>query len=172
MKKNILLRSLFVISLLITGSGNSALASPVADLTLVGEGKMRWVFFDLYHIQLYSEDGQYHKDNYPKALAIDYYRAIDRDDLITATVQQWERLKINWNPEWKSQLKTIWPSVNKDDQLILRVDPSGNSHFYLNSTAIGNIADPEFGPAFLAIWLAPETSEPKLRKLLIGKNDP
>jgi hypothetical protein len=40
----------------------------------------------------------------------------------------------------------------------------------LNDKPIGNIDDAEFARAFFAIWLDPKTSEPSLRKQLLGLN--
>jgi hypothetical protein len=41
--------------------------------------------------------------------------------------------------------------------------------FFRNGTPIGDIDDREFARAFFAIWLDPRTSEPELRKQLLGE---
>ncbi|PSJ45783.1 hypothetical protein C7H85_10450 [Zobellella endophytica] len=143
-------------------------ASPMADLTLVGEGGMRWLFWDLYHARLYSDDGRYRPGVFPQALALRYQRDIEQAELLRATVEEWRRLGVDWRPEWHRQLRRLWPSVRKQDELVLRVEASGISRFYFNRQLLGEIADPAFGPAFLAIWLSPDSRDPALTRQLKG----
>lgn len=147
---------------------SSAWASPVADLTLVGQGRMSWLFWDLYQARFYSEDGRYQPGRYPQALSLRYQRNIDKEDLLTATVEEWQRLGVNWKPEWPQQLERLWPSVRTDDELVLRVDETGASSFYFNWRLLGRIEDPAFAPAFLAIWLSSDSRDPNLTRQLKG----
>jgi hypothetical protein len=143
-------------------------ASPVADLTLVGEGKMRWLFWDLYQASFYSDDGRYRPGDFPQALALRYQRDIRQEDLLNATVEEWHRLGVVWKPEWRRQLERFWPSVRKQDELVLRVDENGVSRFYFNWRLLGTVEDPDFAPAFLAIWLSPDSRDPALTRKLKG----
>lgn len=145
-----------------------ALSSPIHDLTMVGEGKMRWLFWELYTARLYSEDGIYQQNDYPLALAIRYNRDIEKRYLLQATVQEWDRLGIAWTGRWTMLLDNMWPSVTSGDELLLRINPEGISQFYFNGEPIGEIDDPDFSRAFLAIWLSPQTREAGLRAKLIG----
>ena len=65
-------------------------------------------------------------------------------------------------------MKKIFPNVEEGQQLTGLFSPGQPSRFFLNGSSIGEIADPEFGPAFFGIWLHPKTSAPKLRQLLLG----
>ncbi|WP_375057776.1 chalcone isomerase family protein [Zobellella sp. DQSA1] len=143
-------------------------ASPLSDLTLVGEGKMRWLFWDLYQARFYSGDGRYRPGDFPQALALHYQRDIRQEDLLNATVEEWRRLGVDWKPEWQQQLSRLWPSVRKRDELVLRADKDGVSRFYFNWQLLGEIVDPEFAPAFLAIWLSPDSRDPALTRQLKG----
>ncbi|WP_245748891.1 chalcone isomerase family protein [Oceanisphaera psychrotolerans] len=143
-------------------------AHPTADLNLVGQGSMRWLFWDLYQARFYSADGQYKADGFPQALALRYQRDIGKEDLLEATVTEWQRLGIDWRPQWRRELSAIWPSVKKRDELVLRVDSAGVSRFYFNWELLGEITDPDFGPAFLAIWLSPDSRDPRLTRQLKG----
>jgi hypothetical protein len=136
----------------------------------VGEGKMRWLFWELYTARLYTQYGYYEQNRYPQALAIRYNRAISKKDLIDTTLDEWQRLDIQWKKDWPKQLDRIWPSVNKGDELILDVNQAGISRFYYNGKKIGEITDPAFGGVFLNIWLDPNTRAPELRKQLIQGN--
>lgn len=139
-----------------------------SDLRLVGQGQMSWMFFDLYQAHLYSADGHYQIGKTPLALTLRYQKKISRDALIEATVTEWQRLNIQVAPNWVAQLTSFWPSVKKGDELAIRVEATGNSRFYFNQTPIGDIEDPAFGSAFLAIWLSSNSRNPKLTQQLKG----
>jgi hypothetical protein len=137
----------------------------------VGETTFSILFWDLYTSQLLTTSGKY-----PVKIASDsvlftihYLADISSDDLIGRTVEQWQHLGI---PSEKYQsylpaLKTIWPDIKEGDSLSLLID-QGRSVFYFNQAYIGVINASEFGQVFLAIWLAENTSEPKLRRELLG----
>lgn len=147
------------------------MASPAKDLKLVGFSEMNWMFWKLYDIRLFSNDGEYRENQYPLALAIEYSREIDASMLIESTVKEWQRLAVNWKENWQQQLKGIWPSVSPGDELLMHVGPNGVSQFYFNEQPIGKILDPDFAPAFLSIWLSSNTREPEMRKQLMGESD-
>ena len=145
-------------------------AGPVRDLTPVGQGEMHWLFWKLYDIRLLSSDGEYQEGRYPLALALRYARHIEANDLVDATLDEWQRLDQPWQPLWASRLRELWPSVVPGDELLLRVEADGSSHFYYNGNPLGALDDPGFAPAFLAIWLSTETREPGLRLELLGQS--
>ncbi|GGB39400.1 hypothetical protein GCM10011502_10890 [Oceanisphaera marina] len=161
-------RVLGVLSLLVCCASFSLQASPTTNLSLVGQGKMSWLFFDLYQARFYSVDGRYNANQYPQALSLRYQRNIDKEDLVEATITEWQRLGIDWKTSWQQQLAAFWPSVSKGDELALRVEANGVSRFYFNNSELTEISDPAFGPAFLAIWLSPNSRNPGLTRQLKG----
>ncbi|MEP4891035.1 MAG: chalcone isomerase family protein [Aliiglaciecola sp.] len=146
------------------------MASPIAELTKVGSAKLEVFFFDIYFSTLYSKNGKYNEDERPLALQIKYLRAINSDDLLERTEQEWQKLGYASEnvQSWLQTLDSIWPNIKKHDVLTLRVKPNGHSEFFFNDAPIGVIEDENFGPSFLAIWLDENCSYPKLRKQLIG----
>jgi len=66
------------------------------------------------------------------------------------------------------KLLQIWPDIKKGESLTLITNEQGRSIFYHNDKKIGEINEPEFATDFLAIWLDKNTSEPELRKQLLG----
>jgi hypothetical protein len=58
--------------------------------------------------------------------------------------------------------------VDEGRQLTGVFTPGQASQFFFDGKPIGEIADPEFGPAFFGIWLHPKTTAPKLRLALLG----
>ena len=147
------------------------MASPLADLEIVGQAKLEVFFFDIYHSTLYSVDGKYTEDNYPVALDIEYLRNIKAQDLVETTEDEWRKLGFNSNQiaSWLPHIATLWPDIKKRDKLLFRIEKDGTSEFFFNGESLKKISDTEFSKAFLAIWLSEDCSYPKLRKKLIGE---
>lgn len=145
--------------------------SNIHDLKPSGSGQLTWLFLDIYQATLYTSDGQYRDDDYPKALEITYQRDISAHDLIQTTADEWRRLNIPFSQAWLTQLDQIWPDVSRGDRLLLRADSSNDAVFYFNDSPIGKIEGTPFAEAFLAIWLSPNTRDKSLRAQLIGDNN-
>ncbi len=154
---------LFII--LITGTTQ---ASPVLDLKTVGSGTLNWMFWKIYDISLLTENGTYEAGAKPLALKITYARDITRDQLVSSTIDEWERQELSWQQEWSTKLDEIFPDIAAGDQLVLRVDEKNNSAFFFNEKPIGIIEDDAFTEAFLAIWLSSNTRSPRLTRELTG----
>lgn len=158
----------------------SLMASPVASLYKLGAGEMSFMFWNLYKAELYSANSQPSTtaaeaasiltSPQDKALRIQYLRPIGKQDLLDATQDQWQYLGYSSADiaRWLDPLDNFWPSVTEGDVLTVLVTTSGVSHFYFDDKPIGTIEDPEFGVAFLSIWLSPQTSQPALRARLLG----
>ena len=166
---------LYLLMIIVFMSFNSS-AVILADLHKIGHAKMSVLFFDVYDIELLSKDKNWQPDSYPQALKITYLRDISKEDLLKATKEQWQHIQLKQPNEnlWLKKLDAIWPDIKEGNGLTILVDPYKTSKFYFTSKEhknllIGEISDPGFGPAFLDIWLGENTSEPKLRKRLIGK---
>ena len=141
-----------------------------AGLKLVGQAQMRWLMFPLYRVSLKTADGRYQENQYPQMLDILYLRTIDKQDLLAATDNQWNRLGVPQAKRklWISQLGKLWPTIKKGDRLAFQVNPDGYNYFIYNGKRIGGVADKQFGKSFLDIWLSPKTSQPGIRQRLIG----
>ena len=150
------------------------LAAPASamELKAVGKAEMRWLMFPLYQVTLKTADGKYQEGSYPQMLDIMYRRNVTKEDLITATDQQWQRLGVPaaQREKWLPELSKLWPSIKKGDRLALNVAANGSNYFSFNGKNIGGVNDPAFGQAFLSIWLSPNTSQPGIRRLLIAPN--
>ncbi|QLE85153.1 hypothetical protein FLM48_08655 [Shewanella sp. Scap07] len=154
-------------------SCSMAVAAPIDAMRKVGEGQMSYLFWDVYRASLYSSgqtlQGSAESD-YPLALQIQYLRDIDSDVLIEATQDQWQHLAYSDEQisRWSQPLNTLWPDIQQGDVLTIIVDEQGMSDFYHGDTALGRVDSRDFGPAFLAIWLSENTTEPELRQALLG----
>jgi hypothetical protein len=143
----------------------------VEDLKPSGSGQLSWLFWDIYQATLYTPNGQYSEEIYPKALEINYQRDIEAAELIRATQEEWQRLKVPYRAEWLQQLAQLWPNIKKGDRLTMRATSKDSAVFSYNGTTVGHIDGEGFAKAFLTIWLSPETRDKQLRAQLIGGNN-
>lgn len=145
-----------------------------STLKLVGKGRFKFAFWSIYDAELYTPSGLYRDNdnvvrNLPLYLKLTYLRAIEKQDLVDNTFDQWRKQKLNPDDmaEFRDVLLGIWPDVKESDSLAIEVTASG-SQFYFNNKAIGPALSKQFGEFFSGIWLAKNSTEPTLRQQLIG----
>lgn len=174
---------LLTVSLLLTVNVANAGNELTQQLKIVGKGEMSWLFIDLYQASLYSPTGEYQQRVYPQALKIVYQQDIDRDDLVNATEKEWQKLSqkqfqkqsqkqaldASQYQDWLVALRQLWPDIKEGEDLLFIVEADGRGVFYHNDQLLGGINSNEFSEAFLSIWLSKNTSEPGLRRQLIGE---
>lgn len=147
-------------------------ADPDPNLTLkkCGTALLKVLFWEVYESSLYTPDGTWQDDTRPFRLDIRYLRTISAEDLVKQTGKEWaEQGKASpQHTTWMEDLRTLWPDVTSEDVISLSVDKAGVSTFLFNGEVIGRLQDPQFGEDFSGIWLAENTTRPKLRDQLIG----
>jgi hypothetical protein len=151
-----------------------ALPTPVqqqlSNAQILGQGRLSFFLIDVYDIALYTSTKAYDANqNY--ALKIDYLIHIKGRDIAERTINEIKKQKNN-DPEklaqWKHALLSFFPDVDKGVSLTGFKDKNLHTQFYRNNTWIGAVNDPQFTEYFFAIWLAERTTEPALRKKLLG----
>ena len=76
---------------------------------------------------------------------------------------------LRWCPNRGQHLPNkIFPNVSENTSLVGVYTKEGTSIFYKDELEIGRVIDPEFGMAFFNIWLSEKTTEPELRRKLLG----
>ena len=70
---------------------------------------------------------------------------------------------------WSRELDRLWRDVRKGDNLTAVVIPGRETVFYDDDGLLGHLRDPDFGPAFLRIWLDSRTAIQDLRVQLLGE---
>ncbi len=145
------------------------------DWPLVGEAQLSVLWWDIYRARLFHPDhARPHQSPWmtqPLLLELTYQRDISAAQLLRETESQLQPFSSGeQRRQWLPQLARLWPDVRKGDQLSLFTDAGGAAWFYANGTALGSISDPEFAPAFLSIWLAPDSQFPELARALRGEH--
>lgn len=152
-------------------------SGPLDTLYEVGSGELTWFGLEVYEARLHSATPEFQGlgGTAPVALEITYLRNISSKRLVETTAKEWRRLRTELAlpgeervQPWLDAVSEMWPDVTPGDRLIARVEPGGPTHFYGNDGLLGVIADPDFGPAFLGIWLHPDSRDASLRAALLG----
>lgn len=142
----------------------------VPNISVVGRGVLSYAFWDIYEATLFAPEGVW-DPNKPFALSIEYFRALKGKEIADRSVQEIRQQGFTNEvtlAAWNSQMKAIFPDVKKGTVLTAVYMPDKKTTFYNGAEIIGVIKDDDFGKSFFGIWLAEKTSEPKLRRALLG----
>ncbi len=148
----------------------SPLPESIQTYQPVGGGTLTYFFIDAYDATLFAPEGTY-KPNHPFALELHYLVSIEGDDIAERSIEEMRGLGYDNEPQlasWLEGMNAIFPNVEDGDRLTGVYAPGQPTQFYKGATLIGTVEDPEFGNAFFGIWLNENTSEPTLRKQLLG----
>ncbi len=151
-------------------SGNTLAVLP-ADYRLVGSGQLSWFGLRVYQATLYAKNGRYDPDD-GYALHITYGMSISKTTLVSRTLSEIERLFGSQGDSGKTAaiLESVFCDVGAGDSILGLHIPGQSATFYCNDELLGEIEDPPLAQAFFAIWLHRNTSEPGLRKDLLGQS--
>jgi len=166
-----------ILALAGTAAHGSSLPDPVArgpySWQRVGGGDLRWFGMPIYEASLWTADGRYLASDagQPVALSLWYRRDFSREELLRITGAAWNLLgetPRQQQQDWLAALGRVWSDVARGHNLTAVVLPGRETLFYNHQRLLGRIDDPQFGPAFLAIWLHPRSVVADLRVQLLG----
>ena len=142
----------------------------VPDAGKVGDGVLTYLFWDVYRATLYAPASNWRPDA-PFALSLRYMREIKGRDIADRTIAEIRNQGFSDEAKlsaWSARLSALFPDVADGDNLTAVRDADGRTLFYRDTQRIGMIDDPAFALRFFGIWLGENTSEPKLRRQLLG----
>jgi Chalcone isomerase-like len=151
-----------------------AVAAQLPEVRIRGGGELTFLGLSIYDARLYR-DAAARGDCAPDeafALQLTYKRRLYGERIAARSVEEMTKLGFGTAEQrahWGELLKKILPDVDAGDFLTGVNVPRRGVHFYQNGKPIGAIDDREFAQAFFGIWLDPRTSEPALRKQLLGE---
>jgi hypothetical protein len=137
---------------------------------VVGEARLKIMFWKIYDAKLAAANGEWKKDT-SFALSLTYLRDFDGEEIASRSVD--EMREIGYEDEvllakWFEQMRSVFPNVKEGENITGVMDENQHTHFYYEGRLIGSIDDKSFGQSFFDIWLNEKTSEPKMRKQLLG----
>ena len=140
---------------------------------LAGEGEFRWFGLDIYRARLWIGSSGFRPEARAStkfALDLRYARALDGARIARSSHEQMQRLGVGsaaQRESWLARMSALFPDVQPGTQISGVHLPRVGVRFYLDGKLLGEVADPDFGRAFFAIWLDPKTSAPGLREALL-----
>ena len=144
----------------------------LSSMHQIGQGNLSWMFWDAYTATLYSKSPNFKRDS-EFALKLDYKLEIDGADIAQRSIDEMNKqhkLPPELAAKWLAEMQQIFPDVNDKTSITGVNKPNYGAVFYKNGKKIGEIKDTEFAKRFFDIWLSPKTSEPELRKQLLGES--
>lgn len=167
--KIIILFSIFLLSVQSVFAMGSVL-NAVPKASVVGRGVLTYVFLDVYQVSLYAPQGRFDPQK-PFALSLQYFLSIKGEDIADRSIKEMRKQGFKDKEKlatWNDQMKSIFPDVKKGTVLTGVYIPGEKTIFYNGDKIIGVIKDDVFGKQFFGIWLNEKTSEPELRRTLLG----
>lgn len=143
------------------------------DLSLRGQMRFRVWGFEVYDAALWTAPGSDPAalDGQVLALELRYLRDFQGRDLAERSIKEMRRvgaLSAELERRWLDDMLRLFPDVRAGERLLGLQRPGAGASFWLNGRFRGEVRDPEFARRFFGIWLSPQTSEPALRRALLG----
>ncbi len=144
----------------------------LAGWRLQGQGQMRFFGLLIYEIRLWAEaeiGAAWARQ--PLALELVYARALKGEEIAKRSLVEMRRQGEIGEAEaarWLSQMQAAFPDVQAGDRISGRHLPDVGAEFFVNGRLSRRVHEPRFARLFFGIWLARESSEPGLRRQLLG----
>lgn len=141
---------------------------------LLGQGLLRFLGLRVYGAKLWVVEG-FKPDDYvrhPVALELEYARELVGKLIAERSLV--EMKKVGRVPDdkaapWLAAMEQTFPDVKAGDRITGVYRPDEGMRFYVNGKEANEIRDAEFARLFVGIWLSPRSSEPALRRALLGQ---
>jgi Chalcone isomerase-like len=151
----------------------SEVAGVVSGLRLLGRGTMRFFGLSIYEARLWAgaDFSPMRYDGHAFALELQYALKLDGAAIAQRSIVEMRRagnLDDDQAKAWEAALARAFPDVAPGDRLTGVHVPGQQTRFFHNGRPTSAVADPAFARSFFGIWLAASTSEPGLRRQLIG----
>jgi hypothetical protein len=158
------------ISMLATPAQAARWQDEVPAMKPVGMGELTWFGLHIYRAELWSANGHFDSTR-PYVLALTYERKVTAQKQVNVTLDQMDKQGV---PEarqarWRPLLEKVMVNVKAGDTMAGMYTPGSGAVFYYNGkqqSASNNIA---FIDDFFGVWLNSRTTEPELRRKLLGE---
>lgn len=165
-------------------AGLAAAATPPPEVAaslpgarLQGTAQMRFLGMHIYDARLWVGEQPVQADwaAVPHALEVIYARGLQGRQIAERSLKEMRRqghIAPDVAQRWRETLAGMIPDVTAGDRLTAVLTPGQGLRLLGNGQPRAEVPEPDFARRFLGIWLAPQTSEPALRKALLGAGAP
>ncbi len=142
------------------------------EARLWGQGQMRFLGLRIYDARLWAGP-QFQAEQFqyaPLALELTYHRAFSGAAIAQRSIEEIKRqgaLPPAQAQRWQKALAELLPDVQAGDRLTGLYQPAQGMRLWRGQQALGAIEDADLAQRFFAIWLAPSSSDPRLRAALL-----
>ena len=150
------------------------IAAALPTAILQGRGTLRFLGLSVYEARLWAAAG-FEPERYPAqpfALELRYARSLAGPAIAERSIAEMRRsgdIDDEQARRWQQAMTRAFPDVVAGDRLTGLSQPDGSTRFFLNGQPTASLVDAAFTRRFFGIWLAPTTSEPSLRRQLVGQ---
>jgi hypothetical protein len=147
--------------------------SELPGARLLGSGRLTFLGLHVYDARLWTAD-EFAADRFDRhalALELQYGRSLYGRLIAERSLEEMKRqagFSEQQGERWLASMTQTFPDVGKGDRITGVQRPGQSTRFFLNGALRGELRDAEFTRLFFGIWLAPQTSEPRLRQSLLG----
>lgn len=149
------------------------LGTELPGAKLQGQGLLRFLGLRVYDARLWVTEGFKPEDYtlHPVALELEYARELVGKRIAERSLV--EMRKVGEVPEaqataWLAAMEQAFPDVKAGDRITGLYRPGEGMRFFVNGKAGREVRDAAFARLFIGIWLSPRSSEPALRRALLG----
>jgi hypothetical protein len=148
-------------------------AATLAGARLHGAGVKRFLGFAIYDARLWasSEPVTERFEAYRFALELQYARNFEGAAIAQRSIEEMRRagpIDDSQAAAWVAAMRRAFPDVAPGDRLTGLHLPGEASRFFHNGRPTSAVADAAFARRFFGIWLADSSSDPPLRRQLLG----
>lgn len=136
----------------------------------LGSASVSRLWLKAYEATLWIDKAPWSMEQ-PFALTIDYLMEFDVKSLVDRSIEEIHRIPDAAEApfsDYARELSAVFRPVKDGDRITALYIPNKGAFFFYNGTQTGVITSPELAARFFAIWLGPNTSEPAMRKALLG----
>lgn len=162
-----------VTAILIAPATVRAAPPELAHLRQMALAQMRFFGLLIYDIRLWAQAPVDTQSWGQQVLALEliYARSLSGREIAKRSLAEMRRqaeISASQAQVWLREMEAAFPDVKAGDRISGLNEPGEGISFFVNGRLQRRIADPLFARLFLGIWLAPQSSEPGLRKQLLG----
>ena len=142
------------------------------DLRVVGTGVLKVFFMNIYRLTLHSKERDYSVSDH-FALEFDYKKSVSKKIIVDASMDELSKAPNVSSAEkkaWKQILEKGISDMQAGEKASVVFSDTGDVEFWSENRKPISFQNLKFAKNFAAIWLGPQTSYPKLRLALLGKN--
>ena len=159
--------TLFIVLALPATAQNSVVTAHLPGAQERGAATYRYLGFAVYDARLFTPGGAALNWSTDMALELKYLRNLTRNDIVQATVVEFERNGGALPVE--DQLNTCFADVSKGDRFMAVSKGANTIGFWLNGRKTCTLSHPNIRKRFMGIWLGENTRSRRFTQALSGQ---